>query len=178
MELPMKNQETPVRVLQVGAVVLMAGLCLVIADSHRERLVSVGDNAPRFQVTTDKGTKISRADFGGKILIVNFWATWCPPCIEEIPSLQAMARQLAPKGVVVLGVSVDRNEASYKRFVQQARIQFETVRDPEADISAEYGTFKYPETYVINREGKVLQKHIGPRDWMDPEILKSIEALL
>jgi len=174
----MKNQEKTVRILQTAALVLLAGLCYIIADSHRERLVSQGDNAPSFQVTTDKGTKISRADFGGKILIVNFWATWCPPCVEEMPSLQAMARQLGPKGVVVLGVSVDKNAASYQRFIQQARIQFETARDPEANISAEYGTFKYPETYVINREGKVVQKHIGPRDWMDPEILKSIESLL
>ena len=174
----MKNHEKTVRMLQAGAVVLLAGLCLLIADSHRERLVSVGDKAPSFQLTTDTGTKISRSDFGGKILIVNFWATWCPPCIDELPSLQAMAHHLGPKGVIVLGVSVDKNEAAYKRLVQQARIQFETARDPEANISADYGTFKYPETYVINSDGKVMQKHIGPRDWMDPELLKSLESLL
>ncbi len=174
----MKNQEKTVRALQAGALVLLAGLCFVVADSHRERLVLVGDSAPRFQVTTDKGTKISRTDFGGKLLVINFWATWCPPCVDEMPSLQAMAQQLGPKGVVVLGVSVDKNEASYKRFLQQARIQFETARDPEAGISAEYGTFKYPETYVINRDGKVVQKHIGPRDWMEPGLLKSLESLL
>ena len=162
MEVPMKNQEKTVRMLQLGAVVLLAGLCYVVADSHRERLVSVGDSAPRFEVTTDRGVKLSRNEFGGKILVVNFWATWCPPCVEEMPSLQAMAKQLGPKGVVVLGVSVDRNEATYKRFLTQAGIQFQTARDPDANISAEYGTFKYPETYVIGRDGKVLQKHIGP----------------
>jgi peroxiredoxin len=178
MELLMKNQEKPVRMLQAAAVVLLAGLCVLVADSHRERLVNVGDKAPSFQVTTDKGKQVSRSEFGGKILVVNFWATWCPPCIDEMPSLQAMAQQLGPKGVVVLGVSVDRNEAAYKRFLQQAGIQFETARDPEANISAGYGTFKYPETYVISRDGKVLQKLIGPQNWMDPELLKSIEALL
>lgn len=174
----MKNHAKTVRTLQAGAVVVLAGLCVLIADSHRERLVNVGDKAPSFEVTTDRGARISRSNFGGKLLIVNFWATWCPPCIDELPSLQAMAQQLSSKGVVVLGVSVDRNEAAYKRFVQQARIQFETARDPEAGISAEYGTFKYPETYVINRDGKVVQKHIGPRDWMDPELIRSLEALL
>ena len=178
MDLSMKNQEKTVRLLQTAALVLLVGLCYLIADSHRERLVSLGDKAPSFQVTTDKGKKISRADFGGKLLIVNFWAPWCPPCVDEMPSLQAMASQLAPKGVVVLGVSVDRNEATYKRFLQQASIQFETARDPEANISAEYGTFKYPETYVINREGKVVQKLIGPQNWMDPELLKSLESFL
>jgi peroxiredoxin len=164
--------------IQAAAALLLVGLCLVVADALRERLVSVGDRAPAFSLTTDSGRKISTSDFGGKILVVNFWATWCPPCIDEIPSLQSLAQQMAPKGVVVLGVSVDKNEAAYKRFLQQSGITFATARDAEAGVSAEYGTFKYPETYVIDRDGKVRQKHIGPRDWMDPELIKSIESLL
>jgi len=172
------NQNQLASRIQIAAVVLLAGLSYVVASSLQERVVSVGDKAPRFTVTTDKGRQISTSEFGGKILVVNFWATWCPPCIDELPSLQNMAKELGPKGVVVLGVSVDKNDASYKRFLQQARISFETSRDPEAMISADYGTFKYPETYVIDNTGKVRQKHIGPRDWMDPELLKSIEGLL
>jgi cytochrome c biogenesis protein CcmG/thiol:disulfide interchange protein DsbE len=164
--------------IQAAAALLLVGLCLIMADSLRERLVSVGDRAPGFQVTTDKGRKMTASDFGGKVLVLNFWATWCPPCIDELPSLEAMAQQLAPKGVVVLGVSVDKNEAAYKRFLEQARISFATARDPEADVSAEYGTFKYPETYVIDQQGRVRQKHIGPRNWMDAELVKSIESLL
>ena len=173
----MKTEKLMVSI-QAAAALLLVGLCFVVADALRERLVSVGDLAPGFSLTTDGGRKISSSDFGGKILVVNFWATWCPPCIDELPSLQAMAQQMAPKGVVVLGVSVDKNEAAYKRFLQQAGIRFATARDAEADISAEYGTFKYPETYVIDRDGKVRQKHIGPRDWLDPELIKSIESLL
>jgi peroxiredoxin len=172
------NQNQLASRIQIAAVVLLAGLSYVVASSLQERVVSVGDKAPRFTVTTDKGRQISTSEFGGKVLVVNFWATWCPPCIDELPSLQNMAKELGPKGVVVLGVSVDKNDASYKRFLQQARISFETSRDPEAMISADYGTFKYPETYVIDNTGKVRQKHIGPRDWMDPELLKSIEGLL
>jgi peroxiredoxin len=172
------NQNQLASRIQIAAVVLLAGLSYVVANSLQERVVSVGDKAPRFTVTTDKGRQISTTEFGGKLLVVNFWATWCPPCIDELPSLQSMAKELGPKGVVVLGVSVDKNDASYKRFLQQARISFETSRDPEAIISADYGTFKYPETYVIDSTGKVRQKHIGPRDWMDPELIKSIEGLL
>jgi cytochrome c biogenesis protein CcmG, thiol:disulfide interchange protein DsbE len=78
----------------------------------------------------------------------------------------------------VLGVSIDKNEAAYKRFVQRNRLGFQTTRDPEEDISSRYGTFKWPETYVINTKGTVVQKYIGPRDWTDPEIVNSVRTLL
>ena len=164
--------------IQTAAAVTLIALCFIVADALQEKVVGVGDRAPSFTIVADNGRQISTKDFGGKVLVLNFWATWCPPCIEEIPSLEAMAKQLAPKGVVVLGVSVDRNAAAYERFRKQARITFLTARDEEARISSSYGTFKYPETYVIDSQGRVRQKHIGPRNWMDPEIVRSIEALL
>jgi len=164
--------------IQTAAALILVALCFIVADSLREKVVGVGDRAPSFSIVTDNGRQISTEEFGGKVLVLNFWATWCPPCIDEIPSLDAMAKQLGPKGVVVLGVSVDRNEAAYERFRKQAQIGFLTARDPEARISASYGTFKYPETYVIDSRGRVRQKHIGPRNWLEPEILQSIEALL
>ena len=108
--------------------------------------------------------------------MVNFWATWCPPCISELPSLNAMAAELKADGVVVLGISVDKDKAAYERFLKKVRLNFETSRDPNADISTEYGTFKYPETYVINREGKVLEKLINEQPWMDPQILARLRG--
>ena len=122
----------------------------------------MGDKAPDFTITTDSGKQITRSDFGGRLLVLNFWATWCPPCVEEMPSLDEFQKRLAASGVVVLGVSVDTNEPPYRAFLQKARVSFLTARDPQASISAEYGTFKYPETYVIDSSGRVLQKHIGP----------------
>jgi peroxiredoxin len=164
--------------IQAAAVALTLALCWFVADSMRERVVNVGDKAPRFQLTTDTGKVISRSEFGGKLLVLNFWATWCPPCIDELPSLNAMAQQLGPKGVVVLGVSVDTNEKAYREFLSRAKVAFETSRDPQANISAEYGTFKYPETYIINREGRVVQKYIGPRDWTDAKVIQDITSML
>lgn len=156
----------------------VVGLCVLAAASLTEPIVNTGDKAPNFKIVTDGGKTITRKDFGGKVLVLNFWATWCPPCIEEIPSLDQMARQLGPKGVVVLGVSVDKNQETYRKFLAGVKPSFQTALDPEADISASYGTYKYPETYVIDSEGRVRQKHIGGRNWTDPEILKSIESLL
>jgi peroxiredoxin len=173
----MNREKLSGRLLWASAAAVL-GLCALVAGSLKEPIVSTGDKAPNFKVTTDRGKTLSRSEFGGKVLVLNFWATWCPPCIDEIPSLNVMAQQLAPKGVVVLGVSVDKNQEIYRRFLAGVRPSFETAHDPAADISASYGTFKYPETYIIDREGRVRQKHIGGRNWTDPEIVQSIEALL
>jgi peroxiredoxin len=140
--------------------------------------VEAGDKAPSFSITANNGQKLSQRDFGGKLLVLNFWATWCPPCVEEMPSLNQFAQAMAPSGVVVLGVSIDKNERLYREFLQRQQLQFKVARDPEENISSSYGTFKWPETYVIDRQGKVVQKYVGPRNWTDPEIVNSIRALL
>jgi cytochrome c biogenesis protein CcmG, thiol:disulfide interchange protein DsbE len=166
------------RILPGVLAVLFIIFLFTIRDVLEQRIIEVGDSAPGFSVTTEKGQKISRSEFGGKLLVVNFWATWCPPCIEEMPSLNQFASTMSKEGVVVLGISVDRNEQAYRNFLQRNQLSFLVARDPEENISSSYGTFKWPETYVVNRDGRVVQKHIGPRDWTDPQIVNSIRALL
>jgi peroxiredoxin len=129
-------------------------------------------------VTTDRGRNVTVQNFGGKLLVLNFWATWCPPCVEETPSLEEFARELAPDGVVVLGVSVDRNADLYRKFLDKYQIPYETMRDPEANIPASYGTFQYPETYIIDRSGKVVEKIISNVNWMDPQFITHVRAML
>ena len=170
------NKTDRILIFSIG--VLLVALAGVIAASFREKVISVGDKAPDFSIATDDGRRVSRDDFGGRLLVLNFWATWCPPCIQELPSLNEFQRQLRSSGVVVLGVSVDQNEAAYRAFLQRANVGFLTARDPQAAISAEYGTFKYPETYIISADGRVLQKHIGPEVWTDEKLINSIRALL
>jgi thiol-disulfide isomerase/thioredoxin len=129
-------------------------------------------------VTTDQGRTISRSDFGSKILVLNFWASWCAPCIQEMPSLDQFARQFAGKGVTVLAISVDTNEQKYRELLNRAKPAFLTARDPTADIAARYGTFLYPETYIIDQSGKVLYKEANARDWSDPAFLNYFQSLL
>ena len=164
------------KALRLGILVLTVALVAVVASTLRERLVVAGDSAPSFSVTTDTGRKISTSDFGGKILVVNFWATWCPPCISELPSLNQMAAEVKGSGVVVLGISVDKDKVAYDKFLKKVKLNFETSRDPAADISSEYGTFKYPETYVINRDGRVLEKFIADQPWTDPAIITRLKG--
>jgi cytochrome c biogenesis protein CcmG/thiol:disulfide interchange protein DsbE len=164
------------KLLRAAILALTLALVGVVASTLRDRLVVAGDSAPGFDVTTDSGRKIALDNFGGKVLVLNFWATWCPPCISELPSLNAMAQELKGSGVVVLGISVDKDEAAYQRFLKKVKLNFETSRNPSGDIPAEYGTFKYPETYVIDTNGKVLEKFIADRNWMDPEILTRLKG--
>jgi cytochrome c biogenesis protein CcmG/thiol:disulfide interchange protein DsbE len=166
------------RVLAGLIAVCLALLAWVVVGMFREKVVLAGDTAPDFSIRTETGQTITPSNFGGKLLVLHFWATWCPPCVVEIPSLNQFQKQFASDGVVVLGVSVDQNAKAYSDFLKRFNVTFQTARDPEARISAEYGTFQYPETYIINREGKVVEKVISNTDWNDPERLTVIRSLL
>jgi cytochrome c biogenesis protein CcmG/thiol:disulfide interchange protein DsbE len=171
--------------LKIGIVGMLAALAFVIVNTMGEHVVQVGDRAPNFTVTTDTGKRIALRDFGGKVLIVNFWASWCPPCIEETPSLNEFSKMMAGQGVVVLGINVDQNQKQYESFVKRFQIAFPNVRDPEEAISYRFGTYQFPETYIIDRGGKVVQKFTGLPNyegklvpWTDPELVNSVKALL
>ncbi len=158
--------------------ILLAAFVWVIYDSFTEKLVEVGDTGPNFSLTTDTGKKITRDNFGGKILVLNFWASWCQPCVEEIPSLNELQKQLGSSGLVVLGISVDKNKEKYNQFRKRARLVFETALDSEANVSASYGTFKYPETYIMGPDGKVLEKIISNRNWVNDPVFERLKGML
>jgi len=140
--------------------------------------VEVGDDAPDFHLTSDTGRTIQLQDFRGKFLVLNFWATWCPPCLDELPSLNQFAERFASQGVVVLGVSIDEDDDLYRDFLKKAGVRFLTARDPSRKVMHSYGTFKVPETYFVDRTGKVVQKIVNKRDWTDPQIVADVEQLL
>jgi peroxiredoxin len=166
------------RILQTAMVLGLGLLVWFTAGMFREKVVVAGDRAPDFEIRTDDGRTLTRSDFGGKLLVLHFWATWCPPCVREFPSLSAFQKQFAGQGVVVVGVSVDQNAKAYHDFLKRMNVSFATARDPEARISANYGTFQFPETYIINQDGKVVEKVISNADWTDPERVSVIKALL
>ncbi len=155
----------------------LIALTAAVADSMRDRVVRAGDQAPHFSMRADNGLTVTPTEFGGKVLIVNFWATGCPPCVEETPSMVAFANQYRDKGVVVFGISVDKSQKNYDNFIRRFGVTFLTARDPEAKVSDLFGTYVYPETYVINREGKVVQKIIGGTTWTDPNLMRFVEGL-
>lgn len=162
----------------VAILLLTVGLVWTVAGTLQVRIIEAGDTAPNFSIVTEHGRTITRSDFGGKILALNFWASWCPPCVEELPSMNQFAQEYANQGVVVIGISIDKNENLYKRFLTQRNVVFDTARDPEAGISASYGTFVIPETYIIGRDGKVLEKTPDAFNWMDPQFLARMNSMV
>jgi peroxiredoxin len=163
-----------------GAVVavLLAVMLYRVVPYLEIHNVEVGDKAPGFALTDDNGQGMSLSDFRGKYVLLNFWATWCPPCVEEMPSLSGLHEKLKDLGLVVLGISVDESKEEYERFLERARLTFPTVRDPERSVSARYGTVKYPETYLIDPEGVVIRKYINWQDWNRPDIINYLNSLL
>ena len=166
------------RTIQTTIALLLAVFVYVIFDSFHEKLVEVGDNAPDFSITADNGRTYTVSSFGGKLLVLNFWATWCPPCIDELPSLNEFQKRFAKAGVVVVGVSVDKDEKAYRDFLARWRLSFVTARDPDRKINADYGTLKFPETYIIDRNGKVLRKLINAQNWMGERMIQDVASLL
>jgi len=132
----------------------------------------IGLNAPDFTVQN-----VSPSQFRGQIVVLNFWATWCPPCVEEMPSLVEMQRRMKAKGVTVLAVSIDVDDGAYQRFVRDHAPGLLTVRDPEQKSANLYGTHGWPETYIIDRGGVIRRKFIGPVDWTAPDIADFLQKL-
>ena len=133
------------------------------------RPARIGSVAPDFTVQ-DSDHSVSLSQFHGKVVVLIFWATWCPPCIEETPSMVRMQARMKEKGVVVLAVSIDEDGAAYHKFLKDYSVNMVTVRDEARKTSNLYGTFGWPESYVIDRNGLIRRKFIGSVDWTSPEI--------
>lgn len=149
--------------------IVIVCVCLLSSCYKGSRPPRVGKPALDFTIQ-DGERKVSLRDFRGQVLILNFWASWCPPCIAETPSLVRLEKQLAGKGVVVLGVSADEDEAAYHAFLKKYDITFLTVRDPSVKVQHEYGTKLIPESYVIDSQGVLRRKIVNAIDWQSPEI--------
>jgi cytochrome c biogenesis protein CcmG, thiol:disulfide interchange protein DsbE len=135
----------------------------------------VGKPAPDFTVK-DGAQAVTLSQHRGKVVVLNFWATWCPPCVEEMPSLVALQHRMKDK-VTVLAVSTDEDAAAYQRFIQTRTQGLLTIRDADRKSAELYGTYRYPETYVIDGAGVLRRKFIGPVDWTKPEILDYLSKL-
>ncbi len=163
----------PVNRPRLWASLLLAALALSGCDrgSHPQRL---GTEAPTFRIS-DGTESLNLEKLRGRVVVLNLWATWCAPCVEELPSLLALQKQLPQLAVV--GVSTDDDEQVYRRFLKQHDVTLTTVRDADGRINALYGTVQIPETYIIDRNGVLRRKFIGAQDWTNPQMLAYLEHL-
>ena len=173
------------RKIAVWGVVLAAlGVVLLFAmPSYRQGEASIaGKTAQDFPVNIG-GKPGHLSDFKGRVVVLNFWGSWCKPCVEEAPALNRLQKYIQSRNGVVLGVAADQDEGAYRRFIRDEGVAFPTYRDPatkdnRSPIAESYGTYLVPETYIIDRKGKIARKVIGFQEWDSPEMLAYFDAVL
>jgi peroxiredoxin len=172
----MKNA---IRTGAVVAVVVAVAFGYVQLAQNKGYALKKGGAAPAFSLPALDGQAVDLASFGGKVVVLNFWATWCPPCVAEMPSLQRLERALSPEGLAVVTVSTDEDEAALRRFVKEHGLTLPVLRDPGGRVAArEYRTTGYPETFVLDRTGVLLQHTVGPAEWDSPQSIDYFRGLL
>jgi len=174
----------------IAAVIVMAGLGLAIAQMYRSALygsgeadrviVPAGDKAANFKLANLDGGTVSLADLKGKVVFLNVWATWCGPCREEMPSMETLYEQFKNrKDFVMLAVSQDeRGKDAVLPYVQKHGYHFTVLLDPENKVGETYDVSGVPETFIINREGRIVAHHMGAFDWSRPDVKEALEDLL
>jgi peroxiredoxin len=167
-----------IAVLAGSAVIAAGAAVFFVQHGARQSPVEIGQSAPDFTVPAFPSGEVRlRERRSNSVILVNFWATWCPPCVDESPSLEKFAEQVRGQGVEVIAISVDQDPAALQKFINQFGLTFTIGRDPNQTLAHRYGTFQYPETYIVDRDGRVAEKIIGGIDWQDPRIMSFVRGL-
>jgi cytochrome c biogenesis protein CcmG, thiol:disulfide interchange protein DsbE len=153
---------------------LLAPLALFSACNRGVRPAQLNIPAPDFTVS-DGATTVHLASYRGKVVLLNFWWSQCAPCIQELPSLLQLHRDMP--SLVILGVSIDDDPLSYSTFIARRHVDFITVRDPDESAPKLFHTEMWPETYLIDRNGVIRSKFIGAQDWSSPAIRTLLKSL-
>jgi cytochrome c biogenesis protein CcmG/thiol:disulfide interchange protein DsbE len=161
-----------VLVVAVGVVVLFA------APSYRQGEGSIAGRTAQDFAMELNGRPAHLSDLRGKVVVLVFWASWCPPCVAEIDSLNALHKLISAQGGTVLGISVDEDAAAYEKFLRDHNVPFPNYRDASKQIAVNYGTAMYPETYVIGRDGRFLRKIVSAQEWDGPDLVGYFESVL
>ena len=137
-----------------------------------------GQPAPAFELPLLDGAPISLASLRGRVVLLNFWATWCAPCEAEMPAMQRLHTTLGGKDFELVAVSVDAGRDEVAQFQQRLGLTFPIALDPGKRVSTEYQSYRFPESYLIDRDGRILSRYIGPRDWDSPVYVDRIRRVL
>jgi peroxiredoxin len=160
-------------------VVLMSVICSLTACSKVQQPPREGQAAPDFTLKDLAGRDVHLKELQGKVVLVNFWATWCPPCRSEVPSMMKLNAAMAGKPFQMLAVSIDEGgKEAVEDFFKRSGANLPVLLDTQQKISKLYGTTGVPETFVLDKRGTVLKKVVGAMDWNDPQVIDYLNAAL
>jgi len=174
--LPMAAENRSYRWLLVVALLAGIGAAAWQALPKKAPPVKAGSSVIDFALPDLAGT--TRHFPRGDVVLLNFWATWCPPCRQEIPSMVKLHHLLAPEGLKIVAVSVDQDRQQLTDFVREYQMPFQVLHDADSAVSHRYGVFRYPESFLIDRNGKVRYHLVGAMDWMGDEVITTIRGML
>ncbi len=144
---------------------------------HRLQQIPERPTALDFTLYNLSGEKVQLSDFQGKVVVVNFWATWCPPCRSEIPSMRRAWEQIKKENVVMLAVHVGGKLDKVRSFAEKKRMEFPVLFDADCGVARSWPTKGYPTTFILDPEGRIAYKAVGGREWDSPKILQTILEL-
>jgi len=162
-------------IVAIGLLVLMAvGIANFLPEGVKP--MAVGEKVRPFQLPNLENQLQGLPE--GKVMLVNFWATWCPPCRKEVPSMVKLYNNLKDKGFEIVAVSVDRGRSEVEQFVKDNDMNFTVLHDKNSEVAKQYGVFRYPETFIIDKKGIVRQHLNGAVEWTDSDYTAYLEKLL
>ena len=167
-----------VRLLAVVAVLAAAAFGFVYMQKRKGYALKIGQPAPAFELGRLDGAATSLASYRGRVVLINLWASWCAPCLTEMPSLERLHRRLGADGLVVLGVSADDEEKNIRDVLAKLALTFPILRDPDGRMANAYRATGYPETYLVDKNGVLRATYVGPVEWDSPEVVSRIRNLL
>jgi peroxiredoxin len=170
----------PATARRVAAAALVAVLA-ACGGEGKSVVPTVGKPAPEYAATTLEGAPASLAGLRGRPVLLNVWATWCHPCREELPDLERLHQTLSPRGLAVVGVSIDDSgtgAAEVRDFARRYGVTYPLWRDPDQQVMSTFRAVGVPGTYLIGADGTLLWKHVGPVKADDPELGRVLEAAL
>ncbi len=162
----------------IAIAVALAAVFALFGSPQVEAPLGRGAVAPGFSLPRVGGDPVSLEGLRGQVVLVNFWATWCKPCEDEMPAMERLYQELAPEGFEMLAVSVDEPGAGVKAFADRLGLSFPILLDPTKRTAGEYQAFRFPETVLVDRDGTIAARYIGPREWDDPAYVERIRRLL
>ena len=173
------------RMLLIVVVLSLVGGSLYLGSASSSRPgyepvepVSLGDKAPDFQLEDNNGNKVSLSSLQGKVVMFNFWATWCPPCRAEMPSMEKLNQAMAGEDFVMLAINIEENgRSAVADFLKTTPHSFPILFDEEGIVQRLYGVYKFPESFIIRKDGIIDDKVIGAIDWAHPETVAYFKEL-
>ena len=169
-----------VKLRLVVGVLMLGSVGLGVGPTYaQERLTKLSGelSAPQFELRDLDGNVHRMSDYRGKVVVVNFWATWCPPCREEMPSMQRAWEQLSEEDIAMLAINVGEDEDQIFTFTADYPVEFPLLMDQNSEVIQQWPVRGLPTTFVVDPEGRLVYQAIGGRDWDAPDLLAQLRAL-